>query len=142
MSVTDLAPSEIFRVVGELATEINARRAAKSLDAILRDRGHGSGVELQAALSVSRSSLHDWRRGKVLISPITVYRIAVIYSCPEIPSSPEQVDDVIAAGELAEADELFRLFYSDNHRDAVTWLIEHRPQNFAWNIVDQAPLVA
>jgi len=142
MTVTDLPPSEIFRVVGELSSELNARRAIKAIDACLRERGHGGGVELQNALGISRSSFTDWRNGKVKISPATVYRVAVIYTQPEIPTSPDQVDAAIAAGSLTDADHLFHLFYSDNHRDAVTWLIEHRPGCFAWNNVDHGAMVA
>ena len=142
MSVTDLAPSQIFRQYAELSSELKARRAAHALDLILRVRGHGAGVELQAAMGQSRSSLNDYRRGKVLMSPETVYRLAVIYAGDAIPRSPAEVDAVIATGSLDDADALFPKFYSDNHGDAVTWLRAHRPDSFAWNIVDHAPMVA
>ncbi len=142
MSVTDLAPSLIFRQYAELSSELNARRAAKALDLIMRVRGHGAGVELQNAMGLSRSSLNEYRRAKVLMSPETVYRLAVIYACPQAPKSPAEVDAVIAAGDLNDADDLFPKLYSDNHGDAVTWLRAHRPENFAWNIVDHAGLVA
>lgn len=142
MTVAELTPSQLFRRYTELSTEVNARRAAHALDLVMRVRGHGAGVELQAAMNLSRSSLHDYRKGKVLMSPETVYRLAVIYASEPIPSSPSEVDAIIAAGDLSAADDLFPRFYSDDHRDAVTWLSEHRSRYFAWNIVDQAPLVA
>jgi hypothetical protein len=136
MSATT-TPSTIFRAIAALATDDEAARARAALRTALNERGHGSVEELRAPLGVSRGSFHDWRSGKVPVSPMAVYRIAVIYSSDPMPTTPEEVDALIATGDLDRADELFQAFYSANHRDALTWLLAHNPAYFRWS--DQVP---
>lgn len=136
MSATT-TPSDIFRTIAALATDDEAARARAALRTVMNERGHGSVEELRIPLKVSRGSFHDWRSGKAPLAPMAVYRIAVIYSSDPMPTTPEEVDTIIATGDLTRADELFQAFYSDNHRDALTWLLMHNPAYFRWN--EQAP---
>lgn len=151
-SALAIAPADAYGVVTSLRSRRMQVRAAKSLDHILKERRHGSVGELVKALGVSRTTVGNWRAGDPWPpSPEQVQAICIAYAAaPDNgrdgaidPNTVERDSDGNLAPELqADVDELFNRFYSDNERDAAAWLIEHKPQNFAWNIVDQAPLVA
>jgi len=128
---TDVRPSTAYIALTEL-TSVGAGRAAAALDVILKNRGHRATEELRSALGVSRQTIHNWRSGGVGLTPAQVWRIAEVYACPDFPASPEDVErqrPTIAADTAA----LFDLFYADNHRDALGWLLDFRSTHFPWN---------
>jgi len=130
----DDSPSDAFRVVGVLQSPAMARRASAALRLILRNRGHGSIVELMAALGASRSTVDNWRSGtRYPPSPHQVWRIATAYAAdPDGICDPDQVTPSLEVRD--EIGHLFDLFYSDNPKAAVEWLEEHRP----WTTADTA----
>jgi hypothetical protein len=148
-AVTSIAPLDALRSYEAALQDYEALtspamvgRAVAAIDNVIRNwKGDNPIESLVDALGVTRGTVYHWRKMKRHISPAQVYRVALAYCAPDMPRTAGELDDM--ADLLAdEAGELFNLFYSDNQRDAVNWLIEHRPANFAWNIVDQAPLVA
>jgi len=123
-----------------LTTDEMVTRAVGALDIVLRNWRHT--IESFAdVMGVTRGTVYHWRNMKRSISPAQVYRACLAFTAPILPGSPDDLDRM--AEQLApDAGELFNLFYSDNQRAAVNWLIEHRPANFAWNNVDHGAMVA
>lgn len=143
MTLTALAPSTLFRTLAELSTPEMSRRASATLDVLARERGHGAVEELRRPLHTSRATFYDHRKGKSQLDPATVYKVAVIYTQDEYPSTPAELEAVMAdEANLVKANELFWLFYSDNHREALAWLIANEPEHFACNATGPYPMVA
>ena len=130
MTLLELTPSDLFRVLSQLTTPEMARRASASLDTVLKDRGHGGVEELRRPLHISRDALYGYRKGRTAVDPYLIYKVAVIYTQDELPATPEELDALLDSGDLTLADQLFPVFYSDNHRDALTWLCAHCTDRF------------
>lgn len=144
-TATAISPADAYEVVARLTAPDMRARSAHGLDNILKERRHGAIGELAKALGVSRSTIVNWRSGDWPPNPDQVRLVCIAYVAAPDGAKVAAVDPAtvdLDSDRQAEVSELFNRFYSDNHRDAVTWLIEHRPENFAWNIVDQTPLVA
>ena len=117
MALTDQLAQSID-AVAEIDTPENAHRAARALEYVLRIHGEGAQNKLADHMGVKRQTVHTWRSGRVRMSPQIVARVASYYEVP------------------------VELMYADNHLDAATWLLEHRPANFGWDAADRSTLVA
>lgn len=138
-TATPLRPSAAYKAEARLRTPDAQARAAASLRAVLKERGHGSIEELRQALAVSRTTIRNWRPGgEWLPNPDIVRQIATAYAVavtlPDLDTAAAPTAGRVLTSEQAElADELFDLFYSDNERAAATWLIVHNPAYFRCN---------
>lgn len=136
---TTLRPSEAYKAEARLRTPEAQARAAASLRAVLKERGHGSIEELRQAIDVSRTTIRNWRPGgQWLPNPEQIWQVATAYAVgattPDLDSAAAPIAGLeLTAEQLELVDELFDLFYSDNDRDAATWLIVHNPAYFRCN---------
>lgn len=137
-TTTTMRPSDAYKAEARLRSPEAQARAAAALRAVLKERGHGSIEELRQAIDVSRTTIRNWRPGgQWLPNPEQVRQVATAYAVAA--ASPEPMPVAPIAGlELGDTeqelvDELFDLFYSDNDRDAATWLIVHNPAYFRCN---------
>ena len=122
----DHRPSDAYRLAAALAAMSD--RPAAALRTILRERGHGSVTELHNALHVSKTTIRNWQPGGGWqLGPDQVYQLAIAYAArsDEAVTDPSTVD--LDDDTRKRVDELFDLMYSDNHRDAVTWLSRYKP---------------
>lgn len=134
-STTSISPSDaywasrVFLVV---------ERPSRALRAILNERGHGAREELRQALQVSRSTIKNWLPGgETSLTPEQVRSLAAAYaaSLDEPVTQWDRLRSTLESdpGAMGRIDELFNRFYSDNERDAVTWLIDNKPSYFRCN---------
>lgn len=142
-TTTSLSPSHAYRAGANLRTREARARAASALHSILKERGHGSVAELCRAIEVSTTTISNWRpAGTFHPNPDQVRQIATAYAAKlDVPAAAVAGVELSVAEE-ERVDDLFDLFYSDNQRDAVTWLIEHKPAYFGWNATDTTTMVA
>lgn len=138
-----LSPSDAYRAGAYLRTPEARARAAAALHAVLKERGHGSVVQLKRAIEVSATTIGNWRPGgEFPPNPDQVRQIATAYAADLDRAVTPVADLELSEEQEQRVDELFNLFYSDNHRDAATWLIEHKPAHFGWNAADHSTMVA
>lgn len=116
-----------------LTTTDMVSRAAAALDNVIRNwKGDNPIDSLVAAIGVTRGTAYHWRTMKRHVSPTQIYRICLFYCAPTPPADPDELDQ-LPAEIHDDAGQLFDLFYSENQRDAVNWLIENRPRFFDWS---------
>ena len=138
-----LRPSDAFRAGAQLRTSEARARAAQAFHAILKERGYGAVEELRRALDVSTTTIRNWRPGgEWHPNPEQVRQIATAYAARTDEPVTSLVDLELTAVQEAAVDDLFDLFYSDNHRAACDWLLEHKRSYFRCNMMDEAPKVA